>query len=377
MTTPSVLTTVNYGNNSFCRFTHRRMTRRCIFMKAMHFLFLGWFLCMGGVSFAQEWQGILQKTAAKAARSHAGPRSEQLLRQVEKSLQKNKHAWLHRAYQEQADLVEDFMGKDCGPWLAGWVRQSNRLAISRRLFKEKISRRLLQRKQPVLENTLNLPLGRAADWAKQIPSQANIIFIGEYHLPKVQIQAASLLKAYQQMYPNRQVILLTEFASDSYPRFLSVREKEENAYLEKFFSLFPKRSIKTAGLEEKACMNTQVTNFSGTHISSSVLGVAVRNAHWLKRIYKWRAQYPDAVFFVYTGGGHCMLDELFSLARHFSPQESFVISFLVAGYKQEVSQQEMFHAFTDWRFYKPGVLLWKNRLKGRYAGFDMQIILKK
>lgn len=52
------------------------------------------------------------------------------------------------------------------------------------------------------------------------------------------------------------------------------------------------------------------------------------------------------------------------------------ISFLAAGYKQEVARQEIFHAFMDWRFYKPGLLLWKNRQEGRFAGFDMQIILK-
>lgn len=319
---------------------------------------------------------MLKKAAAKATRAQAKDKSAQVLREVEKSLQKSHRAWLHRHYQEQAELVTSFTGKDAGPWLSGWVQQSNRLAISRRLFKENLSRLLLSRRQTVLENTLHLPLGRAADWVKQIPPQAKIIFMGEYHLPQIQIQAASLMKAYQQMYPNRQIILLTEFAPDTYPALLSAREKEENNYLEKFFSLFPKRSIKTAGLEEKTCINTQVTHVSGEHISGSALGVAARNTHWLRLIYKWRAQYPQAVFFVYTGGGHCMLDELFSLSRNFSPQESFVISFLVAGYKQEVARQEMFHAFTDWRFYKPGLLLWKNRLEGRWAGFDMQIILK-
>lgn len=346
--------------------------RRIFFVKIYLFFFL--LLSCSFVS-AQEWQGMLKRTEAIAARMPAKDKGAQVLQQVEKSLQKGRRAWLQRSYREQTDLAEDFMGRDAGPWLAGWVQQSNRLALARCLVKEKTARRLLQRKQAVLENTLSLPLGGANDWVKQIPSQAKMIFIGEYHLPKIQIQVASLLQAYRRMYPDRQVILLTEFATDSYPRFLSLHEKEENFYLGRFFSMFPKRSIKTAGLEEEACINTYVKNVVGMHISASVLGITVRNAHWLKRINMWRAQYPNAVFFIYTGAGHCMLDELFSVSRHFSPRESFVISFLVAGYRKEMFSQEIFHEFTDWQFYKPGLLLWKNRQEGRFAGFDMQIIL--
>lgn len=335
------------------------------------FVFMG--LC--GVMQAQHWQTALRKAAEKSARVETGKETAQLAEAVESALQKKQTGGVCFFSAERISQVNDFLGKDIGPWLTGWVEKNNRLAISRLLFKAHLAQYFVRHQTAILQDLMHAPLGNAENWAKNIAPEAKIIFVGEYHLPYIQTQVAALLKAYQRLYPARQIIVLTEFAEDSYPRFLSVPNKTGEIYLEKFFAAFPKRNIRTAGLEERACLNTYVKSSDGLHISGSLLGVTVRNAHWYKRIEQWRRQYPQAVFFVYVGEEHCSLDELSSLSRRFSPDESFVISFLPSGYKKLIQKEELFHAVTQEKFYTPGILLWKNRRKRRLVGFDMQIIL--
>lgn len=324
---------------------------------------------------AQEWQAAIKRAAGKAVSAAQAKRSAAVVKQVEKALLQSKKAWLHHVYKQPTDLPDDFCLNSTDNWICAWVQRSNRLALSERLFKENLSRRLADQKQKLLENLVRLPPQHAHGWAKRIAPEAKIIFIGEYHLPKMQTYAARLIQAYQRRYPTRQIIVLTEFAADEFPHFLSAQSKKRATYLKQFFSLLPDKQIQVAGLEEPSCIQTRIFSDQDVHIGGTALGIAVRNEHWLKRIRQWQKRYPNAVFFVYTGGGHCELRELFSLAHAFPARESFVISFLPAGNLPMFQDVEMLHAFTQGQLYRPGVLVWKDRLAGRFVGFDMQIIV--
>ena len=323
---------------------------------------------------AQQWNAAIKRAGKKAVSSTQTEQAAKRVAVVEQAFQKTPKSWLHRVYKEPTDLTDDFYGKNAERWLPAWLQRSNRLSFSERLFKEALSRRIAKQEKQLLQNLVTLSPQSAVGWAKLIPPEAKIIFVGEYHLPKTQNHVAHLIQAYQRKHPKRQIIVLTEFAQDRYPYFLSAKSKEQAAYLKNFFSLLPDKQIKIAGLEEQACIQTRVFSDEYAHIGGTKMGVVVRNEHWLKRIEQWRARYPEAVFFVYTGGAHSELRELFALGHHFPMEESFVISFLPSGKFSLFQDTEIFHAFTQGKFYCPGVLLWKDRATGRFVGFDMQVI---
>lgn len=220
------------------------------------------------------------------------------------------------------------------------------------------------------------------DW---IPAQARKIYVGEEHDQPVIYKAfEAMVLQYKQRYPDRPIIVLTEFVSDRFFSWqmpgqpvgrLEMRKRRIDRDF-KFFSHFIKEGIQVIGLENLAYIKEHEALITPSESQAqSVYGMQQRNAHWRTIIDYVAARNPQAVLFIYTGSMHSHYRAPFSLATP-SPQ-NFVMQFEV-GYLGEdmpfgyVMQKE---PFTQTMPEYITVLSWRKR--GAFStrsGFDVCFI---
>ncbi len=270
-----------------------------------------------------------------------------------------------------------------GLWKNEMARRSNRMLTAYRIVREDRLRRM-EREEPAMLNAMErLPLWDTKRLVRElVPPSAKYIFIGEYHdVPEIQRQVAAVAVAYRDLYPQKEIIFLSEYLNDYYPSFLfpaadPLFKEPEQEMLEAVFT----RRINLAGLEEYNRTDDFV-KISSKEINAGVTleGMRVRNAYWEKVIRAWRAKHPDAVFIIHGGLGHISYAEPLTVSARFPQRESFVLALLPYSFKKEGSPfliAEPFHVFTEGRFFTPGVIAWRDARFARLAGFDAQIIVR-
>lgn len=335
-------------------------------------------------SLAQEWTLAAQKawqTAQRASRT-LGSRGAYVcaLKEarraegVEAAFSRQQNAWLYKSYPSRVE----FPGGKTGAYMLsnGWTILSNKMNIVQRIWWEYRANLLLKNKNKLLAGAKMQPLGTPEDWVSLIPPDRKIIFLGEYHNKNIQYRVEDFLKAYRKKYPTVPVILLTEFLPDSYPFFLAPSGKA-HPYLRYFENFLEMHDIHFAGLEEPSFLLDRTHVPVSGRVGSSSAGRAARNNHWAKRIGQWRKKYPQAVFFIYAGGGHVGYEYPGAVSQYF--KDAFVLSFVPLPERFEPElfySREIFHAFTQGQFFRQGVLYWQNPRLGRLAGFDAQILLR-
>ncbi len=171
------------------------------------------------------------------------------------------------------------------------------------------------------------------DYAALIPAQARKIFVGEEHnTPAIYQAFEQMIFQYQQRYPRRKIIILTEFVSDRlFPwqqpgqpvsRWEMPLRRHDDDFT--FFTKFIKRGIDIIGLENVAYVKEHETLITPSESQAqSVYGMQERNAHWRQIISAVAARNPEAVLFIYTGSMHSHYRAPFSLSNP-SPQ-NFVL----------------------------------------------------
>lgn len=164
----------------------------------------------------------------------------------------------------------------------------------------------------------------AINYADFIPSQARKIFVGEEHYQPIIYKAfEKMIYQYQQKYPDRKIIILTEFMSDRlFPwgktgrpisRFEVTRRQNDSDF--NFFSDFIKRGIEVIGLENVSYIKEHEELITPVDDQAqSVYGMQERNTHWRQIIETVEARHPQAVLFVYVGSMHSHYRAPFSLA---------------------------------------------------------------
>ena len=280
------------------------------------------------------------------------------------------------------------------------------VARNNRLFVQEIRRT----KQVLAQINENLPRMRqeaveteqpadAVDWlANLLPPTTTQLFIGEIHgYPEIHQFVARLTQELRLKQPTRKIILFTEFLPENfkwtgqYPHISEVPE-----IFSEYYSVWRqalKAGIPTIGLELPAVMNSachvRYLNKKGTlnkkMVWDSLEGIRLRNEHWKKTLSAYRAQYPDALFIIYTGAAHCLYNRSFTLAS--TEEQTFVsilypdqyTSFVDSGpFAYTLVAKPMpgpLERLVDQLDFERPIIKWQSPDLAPIAGFDVRIKL--
>lgn len=250
--------------------------------------------------------------------------------------------------------------------------KNDRLARVWRMVTQRDLTLMQQRKQEMLEFLQVSRPGREMNYAALIPSDAKYIQIGEEHgFVPLRRAFEKIVWQYHKMYPDRKIIVLTEFVFD---RTLPISEKTglpvsvlglryrrvspDFRFLEKFI----KRGIEVIGLEdERYFKDHQGLITPSFRQVESVYGMKQRNDHWRQIMDQVRQREPNAVFFIYAGNMHVHYRAPFSLAR--ASSQVFVLQLLARDLGKDlpfgaVMQNEPFARVADTEE-SPVLLQWK------------------
>ena len=223
--------------------------------------------------------------------------------------------------------------------------------------------------------------------AEQIPAQTNYLFVGERHyFPQIQLQLALFIHELRARYPQRPIVLFSEFVPQG-KTWQEVREEPRiKSYIPVFFaSQF--EDIPVVGLEPTWVHQSQDTQLltqtpeapSGEAVVHSVWtsaeGIRLRNSQWHKILTQYRQQYPDALFIIHGGSGHVDYMAPYSLSQRFQEEGVFTVMLTAEAGKPfdaHNSTRSAFDLYTNGLF-PDRVLQFKDDALTRMAGFDIQI----
>ncbi len=184
----------------------------------------------------------------------------------------------------------------------------------------------LQRHKRMLLRTITTRYSsiNEVDYSALIPASARKIYVGEEHYQPLIYEAfEKLIFQYQARYPDRKIIILTEFVSDRLlpwqlpgrpvTRLEMPLRRNDNDF--KFFNRFLRAGIEVVGLENVAYVKEHEALITPSEDESqSVYGMQERNAHWRNIINYVAKKNPDATLFIYAGSMHTHYRAPFSLA---------------------------------------------------------------
>ncbi|MBR2081796.1 MAG: hypothetical protein IJ876_02115 [Elusimicrobiaceae bacterium] len=224
------------------------------------------------------------------------------------------------------------------------------------------------------------------DYAALIPATVRKIFVGEEHnQPAIYKAFENMVFQYQKKFPERKIIVLTEFVSDRLlpwqkpgkpvGRLEMPLRRNSNKFT--FFNKFIRAGIQVIGLENVGYIKDHESLITPSESQyESVYGMQERNAHWRHIISYVADNNPDAVLFIYAGNMHTHYRAPFTLANS-SPQ-NFVIQLESASLGADmpfgfIMKQE---PFTQAYANKLTVLSWgeKDPVFRTRSGFDACII---
>lgn len=159
--------------------------------------------------------------------------------------------------------------------------------------------------------------------------------IGEIHdYTWLQPGISSFLEALRAKYPERQIVLVTEFLPRGKKNMRPARDwmRQANPEYETLFNEATRLGIRIKGLESNYIyFHTPpkmeipgVTPEEEVNMWSTPEGMRVRNADWYQAIAEYRKEMPDALFIVYAGAAHLDYSYLSSLSRRFPREETFI-----------------------------------------------------
>lgn len=176
---------------------------------------------------------------------------------------------------------------------------------------------------------------------REIPPQSQFILLGEVHNRRgIVQQVAALLQAYRRQYPERKIVLFSEFLSNRYPALWRPGEiipadffAKNPEYTNEVYRITQPLGIDVYGLEDLRFTYLRMPAVSGLSFSvanTSLQAMVMRNKSWEKIIrtvmQKTRQKFPDAVFFVYAGNAHTDKSSMASLSFLMQDEKPFSIS---------------------------------------------------
>ena len=217
--------------------------------------------------------------------------------------------------------------------------RSNRLLLQEMRRAETLGH-LLEQALPELKQAAQA-FQQPQEWipwlVQQIPPQTQYLFIGEEHgYSEIHSATIQLLQGLRATYPERSIMLFTEFLPENLQWSAQTNIKSLPPYYVKLTPIWNEalaQHIAVIGLEP-ACATHEECKVRITYPSSyftrrmsvwaTLEGVRLRNERWVSTLAKYRAQFPDALFVVHSGFDHCMYNRPFALSNHYDPAHTFV-----------------------------------------------------
>ncbi len=240
----------------------------------------------------------------------------------------------------------------------------------------------------------------------RITPSINYLLVGDIHgFPETKQALSSLLTRLRKKYPNKEIVMLTEFLPQgfvwqgqvplNYDRNASyVPGFEKNGYISLWDEAL-KQNIPTVGMESvTTCASSRENYFNLADINAigqrlpifaSAIGVKYRNEQFMEIIRFLRDKNPDALFVIYAGSGHLTYNAPFSLAEELKKEETFTLIISPSPQKMEevlnISPQQSSALHPLRQYITKGnfpqkFLYWKDPSLAQIAGFDAYIQLE-
>lgn len=284
------------------------------------------------------------------------------------------------------------------------IARENRLYVreTKRLFQEKIPQ--LEENLPRLREGIytHMPEDPVHFVVQAIPKQVNTIGIGEAHgFENMHKFMVRFLPELRKERPNREIFLLTEFASRE-KKYSAGSLDGKDAKRNEIWQAADENNIQIVGLEPKEILQDynelSVQRGENAYVIVSVQGkpmelafagsanaIQWRNEIFLQTIQEHQAQHPDAIFIIYTGSTHINTRAPFAVTLPLDPKKTFVINLLPT--RMQVKQRFPQYSGQDTRnvwdplgdelegkesFNYP-LLYWKDPELARIAGANMYL----
>lgn len=219
--------------------------------------------------------------------------------------------------------------------------------------------------------------------AKSIDEQkADTVFIGEMHgFAEIELSIANFIERIRKQQSQRKIILFTEFLPEVYiervalPNFTRKKIWEYKNTKHYIYDTALENDIAVIGLEPKIVTRTPTMEIAPNGFTSqgslwsSLEGLRFRNTKWTETLNRYREDFPDALFIVYTGAGHSMYTKPFSLANNFPKEKTFVVTF----WPGEPLQDPVSEIFGIKFAFPQPFIEWQNPTFAKTTGFDALI----
>ena len=243
----------------------------------------------------------------------------------------------------------------------------------------------------------------------RIGPNVNYLFVGEMHgYPEVRQAMSKLLSGLRQKYPQRKIILLTEFLTND----ISTQEVWQAAaqqptiqarmdLLQIFENIGKDRlsgeiwetlhanNIEVVGLEPTFVFENQDAVFipeepqdhQDLNLWWSDEGIRLRHKHWENRIRVFRQQHPDALFVIYGGGAHFAYFRSPAISKRFPETERLTVSLFprkhwlrgADGQSFETEDNMGWFAQITQNQFPQYTLYWQTQQSALLSGFDYQL----
>ena len=239
-----------------------------------------------------------------------------------------------------------------------------------------------------------VPQGKEISFAiDNIPDETSLLLIGENHsLGGVDSQVAQLLRSLRDKYPNRPMVLFTEFlpegASSPFARGIDRAislSTARNVLSIPIFGLEPAFVEKNIICE--ACGIDLYTLAHTQNIWTTPEGLRLRNTRWATSIKAYQQQlarehpeWENPLTIVYAGAGHTEYGRPSSLPEMFPNEKIFSISLVSASQENEqlglkLYNTSVFDKYIRGRFAKERVLLYKDKALAELSGSNVRLKL--
>ncbi len=334
-------------------------------MRKFLFLFLFWPICLSAQTWQKAWEGAQKALAKPGNPSLAASRTALLqARQRMTVEQEGMRLWLNGRISPVAPALSER--------LEAWAVMSNRLLLK--------DQTLRVQQLDFFKRQAHLPVGLISvftnvpiDFARGIQESVRFVLCGG-RAEDVQAAAAfkKIVTRYQQVFPQRRIIILAEYLPDTGIRFAS--EFTAAPRHKSFIRSFVKDGFAIAGIGDPSVKEEGYFKQDNSNLilSSQELPAAeaVRGFHIRRRLAQWRQYDPEAVFFLFVSPLAAAYDWRYSLANALPEEEVFSVSMTSVRNTRDF----LFHRWNHFQQARPGLLVWKDKKWARMSGFDAQFI---
>ena len=235
--------------------------------------------------------------------------------------------------------------------------------------------------------------GEEINWiVSQIPDKTSCLFLGEHHSEGYNIQdsriaIADVLTALRARYPQRPMVLFTEFLPEGEILGNTISQFDPNVLL--FVSQAAQNAtIPLIGLEPDFVWNNRnsTAGVRGTKFQiptwALAEGVLLRNKRWstlmsnLRHRFNENPELQDALFIVFAGNGHTEYGMAHSLTAMLPDEKIFSVSFYPTYLTNKQGECDYvtshFDVMTQGFFAEEKTLLFKDPQLAQLAGFNIR-----